>query len=149
MLALKGGESADAAADHDAEAAGIDFRDINARVFHGHFRGCDGKLDVSIRAPCIFGDVEIIVGVEIFHFASDFAIEGSGVQLGDGANAAAALLETRPGGGEVVAKWGDTADAGDDDASFAHNDGESLARDGRAGKSHRGVMFAIECQVFS
>jgi hypothetical protein len=24
-----------------------------------------------------------------------------------------------------------------------------LARDGRAGKSHRGVMFALECQVFS
>ncbi len=121
MFAFEGGEAADAGADHDAEAAWVDGGDVDSGVFHGHFGGGDGELDVAIGAAGVFGDAEVAVCVEVFDFAGDFAIKGLGVELLDARDAAATIFETVPCGGEVVSKRGDTADAGDDDASFVHD----------------------------
>ena len=74
-----------------------------------------------IRTPGILGHIEILVGIEVLHLASDSTIERGGIKLRDGPDSTAPFFQTGPSGGQILAEWGDTSNAGDDDASFAHN----------------------------
>ena len=121
VLAFEGGESADAAADHHAETAGIDGGNIESTICHGHFRGGDGELHVAIRAPGILGNAEIAVRIEVFHLTGDLAIEGLGIEIGDRCDPAATRFQALPCGGQIVAQGADTTNACDDYAALIHN----------------------------
>ena len=69
----------------------------------------------------ILGHPEVLVGREILHLAGDLALVGRGIELGDGADAAAPGFHAVPRGLQIVAKGADAADTGDDDSSFAHD----------------------------
>jgi hypothetical protein len=128
VFTLKGGQAADAAADHDAVAAWIDGREIDAGVLDRHFRGGDGELHVAVRTAGVLWHAEITIRLEVSHLARDLAVEGFGIQLGDAGNPAAPRFQAFPCGGQIVAQWRYTTNAGDDDASFVHSFGEESDR---------------------
>ncbi len=80
-------QSADAAADDDAAAVGIFFREIDTTVRDGGVRGHQSKLSKTVQ-PMDFLFVDQRFRVEVFDFAAKVDLECSGVELFDGSDAA-------------------------------------------------------------
>src|SRR5271170_6853831 len=95
MLALDDVESADAGA--DVHARGIrDFRsDFQAGHFHGEIGGGQSELDEAPGLLQLFF-LEPVERIEIADFSGDAAVEGRGVKMSDGANAALARQQIAP-----------------------------------------------------
>src|SRR5271163_4130483 len=95
MFALDDVESADAGADVHAGGIG-DFRsDLQAGHFHGEIGGGQSELDEAPGLLQLFF-LEPVERIEIADFTGDAAVEGRGVKMSDGANAAFAGEQVAP-----------------------------------------------------
>ena len=91
-------------------------------VGHGLAGRYHGILGIEVELAC-FATVEVLLGVEVLHLASEACLEQGGVEMGDRASAAYTVLGVLPGGGHVVADGGDGAKACNYD-SFKFHSGE-------------------------
>jgi hypothetical protein len=70
--------------------------DVQASVLQRHHRSCIGKLGVACHAVRPQFGLDVIQGVEAFHFTCDPAFEMAGVETGYGPDTAPAGQERAP-----------------------------------------------------
>ena len=116
MLALERGQAADPGADHRTDAVAVGLLEVEAGVFERLPAGVDAELGEPVGAPNLLGRRECRRGVELLHLAGDGAGEAVSVERSDRVEAALAGEEVLPERLNPLAKRGDNADAGDDDA---------------------------------
>ena len=95
MLALDDFESADAAADDDADALGVLRVDLQAGLSQREFGGRDAELDKAAHFLDFFAFDEA-GGIEILDLTGDAAIKRGGVKLFDPGDAVPALANGLP-----------------------------------------------------
>src|SRR5262245_31331175 len=95
MLLLEFVQPADAAADDDAAAVGILFREIESAVLNGGVRGHHGKLSETVQ-PMYLLFVYQRFGVEVLYLAAEVDLEFRGVELFDGSDTALACQQRGP-----------------------------------------------------
>ena len=110
-------QSADAAADENAEAVWIFVCHLDAGIGHRHFRRRHRELGEAIGAPHILRVLENSFRIEVAHFSADAAIVSSGIEGFDFTNAADAVLQVRPKSLEIVAEGRDCTHSGDNDSA--------------------------------
>ena len=118
--------AADAVADDDACALGVDFA-FKPGVARGLRRGGDGILREERHLAGVPG-VYPVLGLEVPDFSGDFGFDVGRVELGDGADAAPPLADGPPCGFNVVAKRVDGPQAGYDDSSLHRKTSHCLTR---------------------
>src|SRR6266480_6513151 len=107
-------QSADAAANDDAEAIAIDLLQVEAAIPDRHLGRTHGQLNETISAPDIFGVLKEILRIEIAHFPADFAIVVRGVEGLNPADATFAGNEIFPKRLEIVADGRDNTETCND-----------------------------------
>ena len=118
VLLLDGGQPADAAGQDDAGGFGVGFG-IKAAVLDGF--GCGSQCQQG-KAGHLAGlfFVHDSFRVKALHLSRQFALEPSGIELGDGGNAALSGLCGGPALGHGVAQRVHSAQTGNDHSAFFH-----------------------------
>ena len=118
MLLLNGGQAADAAGQNDTDLFGLGFR-VDAAVGNG-LGGSGQRQYGKARHLAGFLFVHDRLGVKVFHFTGQLALEISSVELGDGGNAALTGLCRRPAFCHGIPQRVHGAKTGDHDSAFFH-----------------------------
>ena len=116
VLFLHRAKSADAGADEGADTVAVGRFKVQSRVVDCLAAGHHGELGEPIGAPNFLGRRKSRCGVEVFDFTGDGAGKALRVERGDWADAASASEQAIPECVNPLAKRGDNANAGDDDA---------------------------------
>src|SRR2546430_356841 len=102
MLIFERFQSADAAADEDAETAPVDFLQLDAGIAHRALRCGHRKMCEAVGALVIFWIVENRFRIEVADLASNAAIVAGGVEAADLDDPAAAFEKVVPEDFELV-----------------------------------------------
>ena len=108
-------QTADAAADEDAEAIAIHFIKVDAGIAHRTFCCGHREMRKPIRPLVFLGIVKNRLRIEIANLARDAAIVARGVEARDLDNPAASFEQVLPEGLKLEAQRRGHANAGDDD----------------------------------
>ena len=84
-------------------------------VFDGLTGSNDCILRVEVELTLLFA-VEVLVGIEILHFASKLSLELGCVKVGNRTGAAFSVLGIVPGGGDIIAKGRKGSETGYDNS---------------------------------
>ncbi len=114
VLDFQRGQSADAAAEHAAEAGAVHGFEVDARVGERHLGRAHHQLRVAVTAADILRVSEIGQRIVAAHLAGDLAVVVRDVEGRDAPDAADAGDEVAPEGLQVVANRRDDAHARDD-----------------------------------
>ena len=118
MLVFERFQSADAAADENAEAIAIHLLDVDPGIRHRAFRRRHREVNKAIGPLVFLRVIENRLRIEIANLAGDAAIVSRWYQARDIDDAAAAFEQVFPEDLEVVAQRRDDAHSGDDDSAI-------------------------------
>ena len=98
VLVRGGAQAADARPNEHPRLVPVNLVQVQARVQQGLVGGEDGELGEAIRPPDILRRGEGRGGIEVVDFRRNPAVEGRGVEGGDGVDAALAVEDVFPKG---------------------------------------------------
>lgn len=77
-------------------------------------------MGVAVGTASVFGITKMDGWIEVFYFAADFAVVGSGVEGGHVPDTGFSSYEIAPEGGHIITDGGNGTHACDDDAAGIH-----------------------------